>query len=166
MDDYRAYPNVTEAASMLGVSPATLSRRKPATVEFGGRDRRLAPMEVMRHAAHFKRRPLSAVASDLVRHTHRRAPDLVDSVDRQLGQILAARESKPVVGPEFLVEAQRILPRKLFLQVEKFYVQSDARPAEMGPSPLMPGADSEPTRKRRRLSVRALVGRAADTQKA
>jgi hypothetical protein len=160
MDDYRAYPKLSEAARMLAVSTAALSRRKPEGVRFGGRELRLSPEEVMAQAGYFKRRPLSAVAGDLVRHTHERAPELVDIVDESMGRILAARPRPALLtGDEFLAEAQRVLPRRLYARVERFYRESSSAP----PS-LRSADDAGPARSRARrnavpATTRASVGR-------
>jgi hypothetical protein len=143
MDDYRAYPNLTEAARLVGVSVATLSRQKLHGVRAGGRDIRLSPTEVMAQADFFKRRPLSQVAGELVQRAHDVAPEVAIHVLDEVDRVLSTRPSlRPRAAVDFLAEARRVLPRRLFAQIARYYQESATPPAALGPV-------SEPTTVRR-----------------
>ena len=166
MDNYDAFPNLTQAAAILGISTATLSRRGKGSVRMGGKELRLSPGEVMEEAIFHKRRPLTAVAGELVRFAHTRAPQDVEAVQASVASYLAARPRAQLLDRDtFLAEARRALPRRLFAQVQKFYAESPNPPAALGPAPedpTLPTPESwiprpQPTRRRkaRATTVRA-----------
>jgi hypothetical protein len=135
MDDYRGYVNQTEAARLIGVSGPTLSRRPVAGVRLGGRDIGISPSEVLRWAEFFKRRPLTEVAGELVERAYRLGPDVAKAVSAEVDEVLSARPSlRPAVETDFLDEARRVLPRRLFAQVARYYRESSAPPAALTPA--------------------------------
>src|SRR5438874_12582321 len=65
----QAYPNLTAAAEILGVSASTLSRRGDlATEHRGERDIVIAPADVLRLAVIYRKRSLNDVAQALLDH--------------------------------------------------------------------------------------------------
>jgi hypothetical protein len=72
----QAYPNTSEAARMLGVSPSTISRREDLNGESRGeRDVVLAPGEVLRLGAIYRKRSLNDVAQALLDLAERVEPE-------------------------------------------------------------------------------------------
>jgi hypothetical protein len=139
MDDYRGYPNLTEAAHLLGVSVATLSRQKLNGIRMGGRDIRLSPTEVLAHADFFKRRPLTEVAGELVERAYKVAPEVADNVVAEVDKVLSARPSlRSGTAIHFLAEARRVLPRRLYAQIARYYQESVNPPTSLGPVPSRP----------------------------
>jgi hypothetical protein len=146
MDDYRGYPNLTEAASLLGVSVATLSRQKLDGIRMGGRDIRLSPTEVLAQADFFKRRPLTEVAGELVERAYKVAPEVADNVLAEVDKVLSARPSlRSGSAIDFLSEARRILPRRLFAQIARYYQESVNPPTSLGPVPPRPSGHQTPS---------------------
>jgi hypothetical protein len=135
MDDYRGYVNLTEAARLVGVSVSTLSRHKGVGVPLGGRDIGIAPREVLQHASFFKRRPVTEVAGELVERAFAIGPEVADAVSAEVDAVLSAQSSRRAAAePDFLAEARRVLPRRLFAQVARYYQPSGTRPAALGPA--------------------------------
>ncbi len=120
-----AYPSLRKAAAILNVDPASLSRRQD--VKEGaikrGREHLLAPDLVLELASYYRRRRLSAVASDLLDLAVENAPDYVDEVEAEIDVALSSHRRPAAIpsGPEFLREAKRSLPPALYKQVEKAY---------------------------------------------
>jgi len=134
MDDYRGYVNLTEAARLVGVSVATLSRQKSVGVPLGGRDIGISPREVLRQADFYKRRPLTDVAGELVERAYRIGPDVAEAVTAEVDEVLSARPTlRRADEPDFLSEARRVLPHRLFAQVARYYQESGTPPAALGP---------------------------------
>src|ERR1022692_335145 len=76
-----AYPTLTEAALLLGVSASTLSRRDDLVCErMGDRDKRVPAGEVMRLAAVYRKRSLGEVAADLIGRVQERSPEHAEHV--------------------------------------------------------------------------------------
>ncbi len=122
-DDERpieAYPSLRSAAKMIGITSATLSRRKDVERVPAGREQRIPAAEVVRLAGFYRRRPPSRVAAELVERAIRVDPGLEEIIGQEVD---AALEQLPVaqtgasVGA-FLETARRLLPRALAEQVE------------------------------------------------
>lgn len=119
--DVRAYPTLTEAALMIGVSPSTLSRRKRLKNEqSGGRDRRLRPRVVLGEASHFGRRALSAVGESLIAYAVENVPEAEAAVRDEVSSFLGRNAGAPTVEiefdvdpEEFLETARKLLPDEL-----------------------------------------------------
>src|ERR1700677_3951309 len=117
-----AYPTLTEAAGLLGVSASTLSRRDDLVVErMGERDKRVPAGEVMRLASVYRKRSLGEVAADLIGRARESSPESVGH--GQEGGERFFEKSMPGVPSEseFLAEAERALPADLYEQVRRVY---------------------------------------------
>jgi hypothetical protein len=125
-----AYPTLTEAARLLGVSASTLSRRDDLVCErMGERDKRLAAEEVMRLAAVYRKRSLGEVAADLIGRARERSPQYVEHVAEEVERFFEQSEPATPSESEFLAEAERALPAELYEQVRRVYRSSEgARP--------------------------------------
>jgi hypothetical protein len=135
MDDYRGYVNLTEAAHLIGVSTATLSRQRHVGVPLGGREVGLSPTDVLALADFFKRRPVSEVAGALVERAHKVGPSVADAVNDEVDRVLSAKAPRePSTSIDFLSEARRVLPRRLYAQVARFYRESSQPPTALGPA--------------------------------
>lgn len=86
----QAYPNTTEAAKMLGVSPSTISRRQDLAGERRGeRDFVLAPAEVLRLGAIYRKRSLNDVAQALLERAEPAAPSERAAIEKEVEQYFA-----------------------------------------------------------------------------
>ncbi len=117
-----AYPTLTEAARLLGVSASTLSRRDDLRAErMGERDRRVPAIEVMRLAAVYRKRSLNEVAADVVEYAEQHAPEQAATVEDQVQRFFAERRGRAPSEGAFLDEARRALPAELYREVERVY---------------------------------------------
>lgn len=125
----RAYPNISTAARMLGVATSTLSRREDLASEARGeRDQVLAPREVMRLAAVYRKHSLNDVAQDLIELARESSAEDVGRVE---GEVEAFFERGAVPAErreEFLATARLLLPAKLYSEVESSLTEADERP--------------------------------------
>jgi hypothetical protein len=126
-----AYPTLTEAAGLLGVSASTLSRRGDLACErMGERDKRVPAEEVMRLAAVYRKRSLGEVAADLIARARERSPEHAGVVVEEVeGFFEQEGASAGLSRGEFLAEAERALPAELYEEVRRVYLASGgARP--------------------------------------
>jgi len=114
------YPSLRTAAKLIGISAATLSRRKDVERVSAGREERIPAAEVVRLARIYRRCPPSRVAAELVTRAISIDPGLEEiigeEVDAALEQIAVPETGVPA-GP-FLEAAHRLLPPALAAQVE------------------------------------------------
>jgi len=86
-----AYPNLSSAANMLGVSRSTLSRRSDiASEQRGERDRVLAAAEVLRLARIYRKRSINDVAQALIDHAEEVGPESRTHVEAEIEADFAA----------------------------------------------------------------------------
>ena len=117
-ESLEAYPNITAAAEMLGVSPSTISRRGDLRTEARGeRDRVLAPAEVLRLGRIFRKRSINDVAQALLDHAEQFGQETRALVEREIEadfdeHTVAARIE------DLRTLARQILPAELAEQVE------------------------------------------------
>lgn len=120
-----AYPSLRKAAAILNVDPASLSRRQDVKerVIKRGREHLLPPDLVLELASYYRKRRLSAVASDLLDIAVENAPDYVDEVEDEIDVALSSQRQPATIPStaEFLCEAKRSLPPALYKQVEDAY---------------------------------------------
>lgn len=120
-----AFPSLRRAAEIIGVDPATLSRRKDIVdrIEPRGRERLFPPALTLELAAYYRKRRLTAVASDLIDLAVEDAPDYVDEIEHEVDETLGqlTRQPRQSQAVAFLAEARRSLPPDLFAQVENAY---------------------------------------------
>jgi hypothetical protein len=113
-----AYPNITEASKMLGVSASTLSRRGDLAGEpRGERDVVLAPGEVLRLGAIYRKRSLNDVAEALLDFAERADPQERRIVEAELEAYFAGHT---VAGErqELLRRARRLLDQEGVAELE------------------------------------------------
>jgi len=121
-----AYPTLTEAARLLGVSASTLSRRDDLVCErMGERDKRIPAGEVMRLAVVYRKRSLGEVAADLIVRARERSPRDAEHVQEEIERFFEQSESPAVSEGAFLAEAKRALPAELYEQVRRVYGASE-----------------------------------------
>jgi hypothetical protein len=116
-----AYPSLRSAASLVGITPGALSRRKDVERISAGREERIPAAEVVRLAGTYRRRSPSRVAAELVERAIAIDPELEDAIGREVDATL---ERLPDAGGDvslagFLSEAHRLLPPALAAQVEE-----------------------------------------------
>jgi hypothetical protein len=117
-----AYPTLTEAGRLLGVSASTLSRRDDLVCErMGERDKRVPAGEAMRLAAIYRKRALGEVAADLIARARERSPQHAEHVQEEIERFFEQREPTAPSDGAFLAEAERVLPPELYEQVRRVY---------------------------------------------
>jgi hypothetical protein len=152
-----AYPNLSAAAAMLGVAVSTLSRRDDLQAQARGeRDRVLEPSEVMRLAYVFRKRSVNEVAGELIAYAQAHEPALVAEVEADVEQFFIDRANEDDRHDDreaFLAAAKRMLPSKLYNQVERTVEAggTQAPVSIVGNTPKKPSA-------RRRRSARTAGG--------
>jgi hypothetical protein len=115
----QAYPNLTAAAKMIGVSASTLSRRDDLVSEpRGDRDRVLRPAEVLRLTSIYRQRSLNDVAQDLIDHARNASSEDADRVEKEVEAFFESRANSDNRRDEFLALARRLLPQSLYSEVE------------------------------------------------
>ena len=98
---------------------STLSRREDVHTEHHGeRELRIPPREVLRLADVYRRRPINAVAGELLALARRRDVTLAEDVRVEVDAYFAGRVPAQIDRSGFLAEAKRMLPRALYEQVE------------------------------------------------
>ncbi len=121
-----AYPTLTEAARLLGVSASTLSRRDDLVVErMGERDKRVPAGEVMRLASVYRKRSLGEVAADLIGRALESSPQHAEHVQEEVECFFEQSMPSARSESEFLAEAERALPAYLYEQVRRVYQASE-----------------------------------------
>jgi hypothetical protein len=121
-----AYPTLTEAARLLGVSASTLSRRDDLVVErMGERDKRVPAGEVMRLAVVYRKRSLGEVAADLIARAREHSPQHAEHVQEEIERFFEQKEPAVLSDDAFLAEAERALPAELYEQVRRVYRASE-----------------------------------------
>ena len=121
-----AYPTLTKAARLLGVSASTLSRRDDLVVErMGERDKRVPAGEVMRLAVVYRKRSLGEVAADLIARARERSSQHAEHVQEEVERFFEQREPPVLSDGSFLAEAERALPAELYEQVRRVYRASE-----------------------------------------
>jgi hypothetical protein len=124
-----AYPNLTEAADIVGVSPSTLSRRDDIeTLPMGSRDHRLPPEEVLRLVRFYGRRSINEAAAELIEYAQANSPSSADQVEAAVEAFFEQLESPKPSGSTFLAQAKASLPAALYREVEKAYRASEGKP--------------------------------------
>jgi len=122
----RAYPALTEAAAIIGVSPSTLSRRHPEFEVAGGRDKRLRPRIVLENAAYDRRRPLRDVANDLVVYAQTHAPEAEPAVTLEVEKALEGlRVPNRLTVEELLADLRTQVPPELYARIERVFQLED-----------------------------------------
>jgi len=138
-ESLQAHPNIRTAAEMLGVSASTLSRRPDlASERRGERDVVLAPAEVLRLGAIYRKRSLNDIAQNLLDHA---AAVGADEKLRVEEEIEAFFESKTISAEreELVRLARRLLPSEFVEQIEASLVrEADALPDMIQGYPPLP----------------------------
>jgi len=114
------WPNLRVVAQLLKVDPSMLSkygsnlRGRPLAIVPCGQERRYSPTAVLTLADHYKRRPITSVASDLVSHAEAVAEDAeeLETLEMDVQRYLeATRGATQVEGDDdWLKEAARRFP--------------------------------------------------------
>lgn len=122
----QAYPNLTAAAEILGVSASTLSRRGDVATEHRGeRDIVIAPADVLRLAVIYRKRSLNDVAQALLDHARGAAPEDVGRVEDELETFFEERAVAETETEQFVLLARRLLPSSLVHQIETVLHERD-----------------------------------------
>lgn len=115
-----AYPNLSRAAEMIGVSSSTLSRRDDLQAERRGeRDRVLRPSEVLRLAMIHRKRSLTDVAQDLFEHAQEVAPEQLQRVEDEIDHFFETQAVTEVDVGRFMDFLRSRLPVPLYKEVER-----------------------------------------------
>jgi hypothetical protein len=129
----QSHPNITTAANMLGVSPATVSRREDLVRERRGeRDVVLTPAEVMRLANVYRKRSLNEVGAALIAYANENAPDETASVEEQVEAFFEGLQSESRPEDDFLGMARELLPEELYREVARTVEETRDAPRPAG----------------------------------
>lgn len=138
----RGYPNLSEAARILGISTATLSRRKDLKREQRGeRDQVLGAGEVLRLATIYRKRSLNDVAQDLLDLAGHSGDEDRRVVEERIEQFFEDRALGSDDLEVFIATARRVLPQELYSEVERTLRERGERPPALisGYPPLPEG---------------------------
>lgn len=117
-ESLEAYPNISAAAEMLGVSASTISRRPDLRADARGeRDRVLTPGEVLRLCRIFRKRSINDVAQALLDHAAQFGPEAHARVEREIEGHFE-RHTVAAQIDELRTLARQMLPPELATQVE------------------------------------------------
>lgn len=120
---------------MLGISASTLSRREDLAGERRGeRDVALAPGEVLRLAAVYRKRSLNDVAYDLIEHARGFGDEEAERVEGEIESYFAAQGSGAEQREQLRVLARRLLPAGLCERIESVL---DANDHEQFPTDIL-----------------------------
>ncbi|MGO9321166.1 MAG: hypothetical protein ACLQBY_10255 [Solirubrobacteraceae bacterium] len=117
----RAYPSQREAAELLGVKEARLSRSDFEPIPAGARSKHYPPRVLLEAAAFYRERSLNEVAGDLIAYATQHAPDHADQVRAEVEDFFGSRATPSIDREQFLEQARRTLPRRLYTQIKRAY---------------------------------------------
>lgn len=122
------YPNIRQAATILRVSPSTLSRRGDLeTYARGERDRVLPASEVLRLGVIYRRRSLNDVAFDLVMIASTERRGTIEEEIETFFERSAVRHDQLVGLLENLEVARALLPADLYTQLQAALAEGEHR---------------------------------------
>ena len=140
-----AFPNLRKTAEFVGIDPGTLSRKADELgvrlVRRGEREILFSPTVVLQLSSFYRRRDSSEVGADLIDFAFAQAPEFAKEIENEVDDFLDA-EVVPgeFESPEqFLQSARRMLPSKVFKEVEA--VLRSEHPRADGGSTIMETAD-------------------------
>jgi hypothetical protein len=142
-ESLQAHPNIRQAAEMLDVAASTLSRRADVARERrGDRDVVLAPGEVLRLGAIYRRRSLNDLAQDLIDHAEAVGADEKRRVEEEV-EAFFEQDTVAAEREELLRLARRRLPPELVDQIEaSFAREAPPLPDMIQGYPPVPDPDS------------------------
>jgi hypothetical protein len=118
-ESLQAHPNIRTAAAMLGVSASTLSRRQDlASERRGERDVVLAPAEVLRLGAIYRKRSLNDLAQDLLDHAGAVGPGEQRRVEEEMEAFFEGNTASAEQREQLVTLARRFLPADLCERIE------------------------------------------------
>jgi hypothetical protein len=125
-DYVRALPSLSQAAELIDISPAGITRGIDELgiepVPWGRKEKHLNVSDLLRLASHLRRASVEEVAGGLLELVERKAPDqlsaISDEVDRFFETLPARR---PADGAGFLQELRDALPARYADQAEAIY---------------------------------------------
>jgi hypothetical protein len=125
-DLVRALPTYQEAAELIEIHPSGITRAvKRLGIQpelWGGTEKHLRALDVLRIAAQARRASVEEVAGgllDRVSHDSAQHEALRAEVDRYLAEI--RQPAQPAPQDEFLAELREALPREYAKQAERIY---------------------------------------------
>jgi hypothetical protein len=116
-DYVRALPNLSQAAELIDISPAGITRGMEALgiepLMWGRKEKHLEVEDLLRLAAHLQRASVEEVAGGLLELVGDRAPDELSAVSDQVDRFFEALPPRrPVDSAEFLAELREELPKR------------------------------------------------------
>jgi hypothetical protein len=116
-----AYPSLSEASKIIGVAASTLSRRGDIRFITRGNQLRVPPHEVIRLNRYYRRRTDYEVGGALQQLADARSPAHADSVEERIQAAFEGIPAALLSVDDFLKEARKGLPKKLYLEIERIY---------------------------------------------
>jgi hypothetical protein len=125
-DYVRALPNLSQAAELIDISPAGITRgMERLGIEpllWGHKEKHLDVADLLSLAADLQRASVEEVAGGLLELVKERAPDQLSAVSGQVDRFFEALPPRrPVDGAEFLAELREGLPKKYAERAEAIY---------------------------------------------
>ena len=125
-DYVRALPNLSQAAELIDISPAGITRGMEALgikpLMWGLKEKHLDVEDLLRLAAHLRRASVEEVAGGLLELVEEKAPDELSAVSGQVDRYFdALAPRRPVDGAEFLAALRDELPKKYAERAEAIY---------------------------------------------
>jgi hypothetical protein len=127
-DYVRALPTLSDAAELIDISPAGITRGITELgiepLPWGRREKHLAVDDLLRLAAHLRRASVEEVAGGLLEGVERDHSDLTAVIGGEVGRFFdALPERQPSATDEFLAEIRRALPKRYAKQAEEIYLR-------------------------------------------
>jgi len=125
-DYVRALPTLSEAAELIDISPAGITRAigelgiEP--LAWGRRDKHLAVADLLPLAVHLQRASVEEVAGGLLEDVERKHPEHLQPIGQQVERFFQSLPARRPSGPDgFLAELRAVLPREYAEQAEAIY---------------------------------------------
>lgn len=121
----QALPTYAQAASMIEIDPTGIGRAVAklgiTPLAWGGREKRLQIVDVLRIAQRARRASVDEVAGSLMDAAERDHPELVEQIDREIAHYFDEIHPQPDVPGGFLQEMRAALPPEHAQTVERIY---------------------------------------------
>lgn len=127
-DYVRALPTLSDAAKLIDISPAGITRGIAELgiepLPWGRREKHLAVDDLLRLAAHLRRASIEEVAGGFLEGVQRDHPDLTGVIGGEIDRFFdLLPERRPSATDEFLTEIREALPTRYAKQAEEIYLR-------------------------------------------
>lgn len=125
-DYVRALPNLSQAAALIDISPAGITRGIDALgiepLRWGLKEKHLSVADLLRLAVHLRRASVEEVAGGLLEMVEQKSPDHLSTVSAEVDSFFDALPARRAMDSEgFLRELRDELPKKYADRAEAIY---------------------------------------------